>query len=57
MFCLQSLRTTLPDHASVLIGSLGRIMEYGAIDFEEDVVQKVNSLWRIVCTTVLEVGV
>jgi hypothetical protein len=57
MFCLQYWRTTLPDHASMLIGSLGRIMEYGATDFKEDVAQKVNALWRIVCTTVMEVGV
>jgi hypothetical protein len=41
----------------MLIDSLGRIMEYGATDFKEDVDQKVNALWRIVCTTVMEVGV
>ncbi|KAF1841363.1 uncharacterized protein K460DRAFT_397607 [Cucurbitaria berberidis CBS 394.84] len=46
MSCLQSWRTTLPGHSEKLVECLGRVMEWGAGDFRNGIVDKVGALWK-----------
>jgi hypothetical protein len=55
MSCLQSWRTTLPGHAELFVGSLGRIMGWGASEFKDDVVERVGALCGGICA-IGEVG-
>lgn len=47
--CLESWRTTLPGNSEKLVEYLGRVMEWGAGDFKECIVERVGALWRGMC--------
>jgi hypothetical protein len=49
MSCLESWRTTLPGHSEKLVECLRRVMEWGASDFKESIVERVGALWKIIC--------